>query len=168
MKQLARLFLFISIGLFVISLTQNTYCTKEGCGFNPGIQLLLLGWLGLFVGGAGLCWSANPFLAITWLTFRFPKISSAFSLFAVIFSGSFLLFARIMNFDESGGYSPIIHRHIGYWLWFSSTITMLVGNGIQLIVMYANLDKTPLDYADTDEKKQILRNAGGKSGKDLP
>ena len=59
----------------------------------------------------------------------------AFSVLAVVVSGSFLLFSGII-IDTGGNYGPIHHRHLGYWLWFSSTIVMSVGNGIQLIGFY--------------------------------
>jgi len=133
MKQVSRLFLICSIGLFVMSLTQPAY--SAGRSTAPGWLILLVGIFGPFTGGAGLSWLANPFLILSWLTFVEKKVTFLFSFLAVIASSSFLLFTQIMV-DEGGGYGPITDRHLGYWLWLFSTIVMLAGNGIGLIDLY--------------------------------
>ena len=88
----------------------------------------------MFLGGAGLAWLANPLLITAWMTFKYPRFSVWFSIFAVIFAGSFLLFTHI----PTGGIGDIqvYQRHVGYWLWLSSMIVILMGNGIQLVDLY--------------------------------
>ena len=146
MKQISRLFLFCSIGLFAMSLTQNTYCTGGKCGFFPGLFVLIFGWLGVLVGGAYFTWLANPLLAMSWFTFKYPKVSFPLCLLAVIISASFLLFTRIMVIEnEAGGkYEPITCWHLGYWLWLFSTIVMLTGNSIRMLdLFYRNSRRNP-------------------------
>jgi len=134
MKQLSRLFLVCSIGLFVTSLTQPAFSAGNWVE-TPGWFAVLFGIFAL--SGAGLSWLANPLLILSWLTFAEKKVSFLFSLLAVIAGSSFLLFTQIIV-NEAGGYGPITDRHLGYWLWLSSTIVMLAGNGIGLIDLYSH------------------------------
>jgi len=158
MKHVSRLFFICSIVLFVMSLTQPAFSTSAGYG-GPGWLILIVGIFGPFAGGAGVCWLANPFLMLSWLTFvdktavfkRIHKdgkelfwlnfvekaVSLLFCFFAVIASSSFLLFTQII-INEAGHYGPITDRHLGYWLWLSSTIVMLMGSGIRLIDLYCH------------------------------
>jgi len=128
-ENIAKVFLLISIIIFIVSLTQNAYCTSNSisCGDSPGWLVLSVGILGVVFGGACLTWLANPFILLSWIIFKKVKYSFIFSLLAFIFSGSFLFFDKIIS-DEAGNYSKIIHYHTGYWLWFSSMIVMLIGN----------------------------------------
>lgn len=126
LKKIKLLFFFISIALFILSLTQKCYCTHNSCG--DSLATFLVGILGIFTGGAGLTWLANPLLFAAWI---FWKEDLRFSLWAstlaTALSFSFLAFDTIMV-DEAGNYSEIISYQAGYWLWLSSSITMLLGN----------------------------------------
>ena len=63
--------LIFSIGIFIFSLSQKTYCTIDNYGdFKSGFVLLIVGWIGLFIGGAGICWIANPLLILSWMLLR--------------------------------------------------------------------------------------------------
>ena len=116
-----------------------------------GLIILVVGWIGVPLGGANVTWLANPFLAVAWITlvvawatslspralvvcFAALAFSFASSALAVIFSASFPSFAQV-TIGTSGRSNAISHLHIGYWLWLSSMIVMLVGNSIQLIVL---------------------------------
>ena len=136
MKWIPRYFFIASIVLFAISLTQSTFCTRE-CGYLPGIWVLLIGWLGLG-DGAAISWLANPLLFWSWIAFMFKDSKNYFiilslilSILAFLASVSFLGFDKIVD-NEGGVAVPILHRHIGYWLWLTSTAAMVVGNGIRV------------------------------------
>ena len=160
MKYIAPIFLVCSMGLFLASVALPAFCAgcteREGqiCYPYTGIFLLFCGWFGALATGwhAGLTWLANPLLImawilqIAWITTRFPTrvfvvlvVSFALSALAAIFSASFLLLHKIETNPLAGGFTELIHiRHLGYWLWFSSTIMMFVGNCIQMIVLAFN------------------------------
>ena len=115
-----------SIVVFLISLTQQCYCTTNSCGYS--IAAVFSGAIGLLLGGAGITWLANPLLLISWiLAKKSPKFSLLTSFLAVITSLSFLLFSKIIS-DEAGNYSQIISYKLGYWLWVLSSVIMLGGN----------------------------------------
>jgi hypothetical protein len=139
---IAKVFLLISIIVFIISLTQNTYCTssKNSSDDLSGWFVLLIGIIGVFAGGACLSWLANPFILVSWIIVKKTKYSFAFSLLAVICSSSFLLFDKIVV-DEAGHYANITHYNIGYWLWLSSMIVMLIGNVVRLLLKVLNKTK---------------------------
>ncbi len=114
-----------SIALFAISLTQKCYCTTSTCG--DSIIVVLIGWLGLFSGGATLTWLANPFLVMSWILLeKNLKASMLFSVLAGLLSLAFLMFDGIVD-TEAGHVREIVSYKSGYWLWLSSCWVMLVG-----------------------------------------
>jgi len=144
------------MGLFLASLTQPAFCTDGKCAPTPfgGLIILVVGWVGIGEGGANFTWLSNPSFLVAWVMsmvawiVSLPQraslismvlvilvISFAFSALAVILSASFLLFTEV-TIGTSGSSNAIFHLHIGYWLWLSSMIVMLVGNGVQLIVLH--------------------------------
>ncbi len=65
---------FISCGIFLISLTQTSYCTESSCG--DSIACLISGSIGFILGGAALTWLANPLLFISWfIIYKNPDLS---------------------------------------------------------------------------------------------
>lgn len=123
-KNLRRIVLILSIVTFIISLTQKSYCTDE-CG--DSITALIFGFFAIISGLVGLSWYANPLLLISWFTIKDNKYSTIFSKISFLLSFSFLLFNEII-IDEAGHYSKIVSYELGYWLWISSTIIMVLGN----------------------------------------
>ena len=82
----------ISVLLFLLSLTQDAYYIWRGNGWGPGFALLLLGWLGVFVGE--FAWLANPALVVAWLALwkrRRQFIALAFAVTSLLLALSFLL-----------------------------------------------------------------------------
>ncbi|WP_419699393.1 hypothetical protein [Mucilaginibacter sp. NFX135] len=115
-----------SIVIFLISLTQQCYCTTNSCGYS--IAAVFSGAIGLLLGGAGISWLANPLLLISWISInKKPKLSLITGFLAVIISFSFLFFSKIRS-DEAGNYSQIISYELGYWLWVLSSLIMFAGN----------------------------------------
>ncbi|CAM1347999.1 hypothetical protein [Tenacibaculum crassostreae] len=128
-RKLKRLVVSISLILFLISLTQNSYFItgmKESVG-SFGLIALLFGWMGIF--GAGISWIANPLLLISWriLFTEKWKLSFILSFSALFFSLIFLLFNEIIA-NEGGSKSSIIAYDTGYWLWLSSCGINFIGN----------------------------------------
>ncbi|MBK9109493.1 MAG: hypothetical protein IPM92_14245 [Saprospiraceae bacterium] len=126
--KIRRIILLLSIFLFLISLTQKGYCTKNNC--SDSIILFLLGWFGMLMGGAGICWIANPVILTSWyFTKKASKYAMYTSLLATAICFSFLLFSTVSD-NESGHQNQIISYECGYWLWCASAVVLLVGNVI--------------------------------------
>ena len=130
MKKSKLFFLSVSIVFFGISLFKDCFCTGE-CANS--FLTLIFGILGIVLGGANLCWLANPLLLGSWISFFFnTKVSFVFSLIASLVSFMFL-FAKEVAVDEAGTPRQIQSLEIGYWLWLISSIVMLVGNSFELL-----------------------------------
>lgn len=114
-----------SLLIFLLSLTQKCYCTTAECG--DSIMALLLGWVALLSGGAGIAWLANPLLIASWILLRKNLKAAMFiSVAAVLFSLSFLLFDTVIA-NEAGHKQSIISYKPGFWLWLGSSMIMLFG-----------------------------------------
>lgn len=117
--------LIIGTGLFIGSLFYNCYCTDRGC--HTSAEALAFGWLGVFTGGAGITWLANPLLVISWIFLeRQKKAAWLLALMAFIISSSFLTFPIIIE-DEAGHFGNITKVSSGYWLWLASCCTTFLG-----------------------------------------
>lgn len=130
----SRLLTLLSVGLFGASLTLNCYCTDPTSGLGsgdpcatPGLNLLALGWLGVFAGQ--FAWLANPLLFLVWgLTWWRPRAAGlglAAASGALLLAGSFLLTRQILM-DEGGHYAALVAYRAGYWLWLGSTASQVV------------------------------------------
>lgn len=123
-KKLKKYILLISIGLFLLSLTQKCYCTVSNC--SDSIMVFLLGWAAV-ISGAGITWLANPILFLAWLTLRKNLKASMFlSMTASLLSLAFLLFDSVLD-NEAGNKNVITSYKAGYWLWAASAGVMLLG-----------------------------------------
>lgn len=124
-KRIKKIFLIISITLFVLSLTQKCYCTTSTC--SDSIMVFLLGWFAMLSGGAGISWLANPLLFFAWYQLnRNLKLSMFLSMFAFLMTLSFLLFYSVVD-NENNQKQEIVAYKPGYWLWVLSAFVMLVG-----------------------------------------
>ena|SRR3970282_1467810 len=124
-KNLRKTILFSSIVIFIISLTQECFCTFKGCA--DSIIVLVFGFFGILSGGVGLSWFANPLIIASWILIKNNKISTILSIIAFVLSFSFLFFKEIMT-DESGNLREILGYKLGYWLWLLSIFITLLGN----------------------------------------
>ncbi len=130
-KYIRKVALITSTFLFVCSLTQKCYCTTNQCG--DSIMAVLVGWMGFFFGGAALTWLANPVLWVSWIFIkRNCRLSFICSIISPLICLSFLLFNTVID-DEAGHYNKIVDYKIGYWLWLTSALAMLIGN----MILYA-------------------------------
>ena len=130
-KKLKKAVFLISVILFILSLTQKSFCTTSEC--SDSIMVLLLGWGAIFSDAAGMAWYANPLLFVAWFMLnKNLKLSMALSAVAGLLSLSFLMFDYITD-NEGGQEHMIISHNAGYWLWMLSCLTMLVGT---FVLMY--------------------------------
>jgi hypothetical protein len=121
----------ISILFYVISLTQEGFCTVSQCGSNwNGLAIVALGAIGGILSMAGMAWYANPMLwAAWWFLKKDAKKAFYFSIAATLISLSFLLFDEIAD-QKPGKLSYITEYRSGYWLWVASIICTLIGSGV--------------------------------------
>jgi hypothetical protein len=125
----------VSIAMFAASLPFGCFT----CGNSPisSLMVLLVGWMGMFKGGANSTWIANPLLAISWLffTLRSYLVASVFSLLATILA-FFFLFCHGVATDEGGAEHPVVSYLIGYWLWLLSCLIMFAGSFYSLLISH--------------------------------
>ncbi|WP_073553053.1 hypothetical protein [Elizabethkingia meningoseptica] len=123
-----KIILIISIGLFVLSLTQTAVFMNKGGDDNYmlSIACLLLGWAEVFEGG--IAWLANPLLFISWILFliKQTRITAFISLAALLLSLSYLS-ASTITIDEGGNKADIISYGAGYYLWVLSSLSLFIG-----------------------------------------
>ena len=144
-KKVDSYIFYTSITLFIISLTQESYCTNQ-CGNS--LAVFLVGGLGVlfeigaltdkylnintigevdYTIGATFSWLANPALLIAWLTYKESKTTSlVFTIFSFVLMLSFLTFDEVID-NEAGHYNKIISYKAGYWLWISSSAVLAAG-----------------------------------------
>ena len=121
----------LGVLLYIISLTQEGFCTVSNCGGNwNGLALVALGAIGGILSVAGMVWYANPLLwAVWWFLKKDIKKAFYFSIAASVLSLSFLLCSEIAD-QKPGKVSYITEYRSGYWLWVASIVFTLVGSGI--------------------------------------
>jgi len=120
----AKICRIVILLLFVIALTQPTYCSGSDCGgFGDGFVALMTGWLGiLFVQGIYFAWLANPFMIAAWFYIpKLPKLATLFYLIASIICLCFLKGGEV-SINAKGESAKITSFCSGYWLWTSSAI----------------------------------------------
>lgn len=133
MKTLKAVFLLSSILLFGVSLFQDCFSTNDGMS---SFSALIVGILGIIVGGANLCWLANPLLLASWIFFYSnAKASFILSLIACSISIMFA-FATHVAVDEAGTPREIQSLGPGYWLWLFSMLIILIGNSVRIYLEY--------------------------------
>jgi hypothetical protein len=139
--------LIISIGIYIISLTQEAFCTANACGDHwSGLSIVAMGAIGGIMSVAGLTWYANPLLWVAWsLINKKTKKAFFFSLGATAVALSFLLFDQIAD-RKPGVMVYITNYRAGYWLWLASMITMVIGSFIVYIFRKDEPDIFPSSY----------------------
>lgn len=127
---LARLFVGVSILLFLASLTQNPCrwaSPNESDGQHFGcLAFLLIGWVGVF--GGIVAWLANPALLLAWIfTFsRYRRVEAIVCSVAAL--GLALSFLAVKEIPGDNGSAKIISYALGYWLWIGSIVMSCVGS----------------------------------------
>lgn len=127
-----KMILFLSVGIYIISLTQKSYCTIGGtCEYFSGLLNLIFGWFGIFkLHFPAFPWLANPLLFLSWFLFnKEPNKSLVLNVIVFVLMLSFLFVNKIIVNDGST-YSIVNFYGLGYWLWVLSSFIMLIGNFI--------------------------------------
>ncbi len=120
-----KLVRYISMMLFLISLTQKAYCTTDSC--SDSFLVFLLGWAAAFTSFAGTSWLANPLLILSWILLgKKLKLAMLLCVGAFILALSFLLAGEVTA-NENGQQHQIVSRNAGYWLWLTSMLVMVFG-----------------------------------------
>ena len=128
---LIKITLGVSIGFMLFALTQEAYCTAEGCMHS--MMAFIFGIFGMFIGGnETLTWFANPLLILAWLLIKYRKTSSLLSLLSTLIAVLFLMFDEAI-INEAGHGSTITRYALGYWLWIGSHAVMVLGNVLLMI-----------------------------------
>ena len=124
-----KTFLYISIGIYIVSLTQKSYCTPGSCEYFSGLLSLIFGWIGIFMLHIpAFPWLANPILLASWVLFKKkPKTSLILNSIAFILMLSFLMVDKIAD-NEAVTTAKVVFYGLGYWLWVLSSFIMLIGN----------------------------------------
>ena len=119
--------------MFIISLTQKSYCTPGSCENFSGLLTVLFGWFGvLMLHVPAFPWLANPILFIAWIFFKKkPKISLILCVISFLLMVSFLFVNEIIVNDGSTK-GIILSYGLGYWLWILSSLVLVIGNLITL------------------------------------
>jgi len=118
----------VSLILLAVAITQKSYQLDNGNPAGDGTATFFMGWLGVFYGGAGLCWLANPIGVASALMMRsYPLIALLASAFALIIALAFLCFDKVVA-NEAPTYAKIIGYKAGYWLWIGSMAVLFTGN----------------------------------------
>lgn len=132
---LPNITLAISLGLYLVSLTQQGYCISGACGDHwLGAYLVAMGAIGGIMSIAGLTWYANPALWAAWSQInKHPKRALVFSFIGTLLAASFLMATEISDIKPNmvsyiTGYQP------GYWLWLASMSVMLIGSAISYLI----------------------------------
>jgi hypothetical protein len=127
-----KLWLLMSIVLFMSSLVFKSYCTATSSCANinfGGLLSLVFGLVGVFMlHFPAFPWLANPLLFVSWITYKKkPKTSLILSILSLLFMLSFLLVDEIIS-NEAGMKSKVVSYGLGYWLWVMSAIFIIIGN----------------------------------------
>ena len=118
--------LWLSIGLYLLSLSQIAVCLDPGVCYR-GWEALAFGWLGV-PRLANLTWIANPLLLFGWLFApNGPRpLSASFCVAALMVSGAFLFATEVVGSGVGVlREADLVSRGTGYWVWLASIATAL-------------------------------------------
>lgn len=126
-QRIKKAIVFTSIFFFLISLTQDCFCTSSRC-INSSIALLF-GWIEICGGDlAGISWFANILLVSSWILMLVnSKHTTLINFLSILLCLVFLVERKVMR-DEAGHFEKITTVKMGYWLWLASTVILLSGD----------------------------------------
>ena len=141
---LSRIFLLLSLALYVACLPFDTFCVPTGCDNWPSWATLLFGWLMTDAGSANSTWFANPLLFVGWLGMLKPfrrynpgKIIAALAGYAALALTVSFYFAETVVSNEGGIAQPITGYGLGYWLWVASAAAFAIAATLNFFIRSA-------------------------------
>lgn len=125
----------IALITFGAALICPTYCTNAKCSqLGSGLIDLTLGWMGaIFMGGTYVAWFANPVFFIAIFTNKSVPILSFFLSIMALAIAYKMLNGGTLLLNEAGHKGYITKLEIGYWLWTSSMILMIIASALPII-----------------------------------
>jgi len=125
--------------LFLASCCMECYRVSGGLAIGSfGLMALLLGWLNF--DAVGLVWLANPLFLLSLILFLFSKkikLALFLSAIACYLSLYFMQIEEIIK-DEAGHVGEITDYLLGYWLWVSANVTLVLTLIVQNIMSLLN------------------------------
>ncbi len=138
-KNLKKIIGAIIIIIYLSSLGMECYLVDGIPSIGSfGLIALLLGWMNFDL--IGLIWLANPLFLFSLLIYFFSKkkrFAFIFSLLATILAISFLGIDEIYK-NEAGQKGQITEYLLGYWLWLSAMVIMLITLSLNKILIKKN------------------------------
>jgi hypothetical protein len=125
---------YISIGLFVLAMTQTAYYEVTDDSARNSAGLLLIGWMGTIASGY-IEWIANPLLLYSWASALHKRYWQAVgsAVLALTLILSFLRRAEVVWTGDNGSRTVAIRGYgFGYWLWVASAAIMVTA-GLALL-----------------------------------
>ncbi|NRA92462.1 MAG: hypothetical protein HRU26_07205 [Psychroserpens sp.] len=122
----SHIYYYISVLLFLISLTQNAFFLDHEDG-QQGYVILILGFYAVF--DTGISWLANFLIIFSWI-FRNKKASFYYSLSALVLGISFVFVDEVIK-GTYNAYEKVTGYDIGYYLWLLSFLVMTAGSFIR-------------------------------------
>ena len=116
--------LIISVSIFLISLTQETFHIDREAqpnAWSGGLGNLLMGWL-----GGNVSWLANLMIIPAWiLTSKKTIYPILLSFIAMLLAFSFYFNGTIIS-NEAGHEAHVTKYLVGYWLWLLSMLVYFI------------------------------------------
>lgn len=124
-----------SLIMFGAALFCPTFSTNAGDShIGGGLVNLGLGWMGaIFAGGTYVAWFANPVFFIAIFTNKSAPILSFFLSIMALAIAYKMLNGGTVLLNEAGHKGYITKLDIGYWLWTSSMILMIIASSLPII-----------------------------------
>jgi hypothetical protein len=118
---------YVSIGIFVLAMTQTAYYEAASDPARNSAMLLLIGWMGVLVGY--IEWIANPLLFYSWFSALHRRYWEAVgsATLALVLILSFLRRSEVVWIGDNGSKAAAIRGYaLGYWLWLASSAVMII------------------------------------------
>lgn len=132
--------IILSFSIYISSFYLTAYTI--GSSSNKGWNLLFTGWMGLVIGDFECFpWFANPLFFMALIYFIQTKSKSIlFSFIATVLAYEFSTFKTLLTSEN--GVKSAMTIQLGYRLWVTSFVVLLVGSVIDFYIRVSKKDIT--------------------------